>query len=175
LACQKRISTSSQEVDKMAAQTKSTRVPAWVPYFNPIAKLLLAAGVPIGPDVLLTVRGRKTGLPRTTPVAICENAGRRGVISPFGEVNWVRNLRAAGRATITAGRRTEEVIAVDLGPAEAAAFIRDVLAPHARRTRLGFWLVRLVDKIDIDHPEAAAEGRPVFEFYPVDHVDDVVA
>jgi deazaflavin-dependent oxidoreductase (nitroreductase family) len=162
---------SSQEAYKMAAQTKSTRVPAWVPYFNPIAKLLLAAGIPMGPDVLLTVRGRKTGLPRTTPVAICEYAGRRGVISPFGEVNWVRNLRAAGRATITAGRWKEEVIAVELGPEEAAEFIRDVLAPLARTTRLGSWIVRHIDKIDIDHPEAAAEGRPVFEFYPVDHID----
>src|SRR5215469_12206432 len=112
-----------QEMYKMVAQTKATRVPAWVPYFNPIARFLLAAGIPMGPDVLLTVRGCKTGLPRTTPVAICENAGGRGVISPFGEVNWVCTLRAAGRATITVGQRKEEVIAVALGPAEAAEFI----------------------------------------------------
>lgn len=143
-----------------------SRVPSWVPFFNPVARLLLAAGVPMGPDVLITVRGRRTGRPRTTPVSVCEHAGRRGLISPFGEVNWVRNLRAAGRATITAGRRTEEVTAVELGPAEAAAFIRDVLAPHARRTRLGAWFVRTVDKIDIDDPEAAVEGRPVFELHP---------
>src|SRR3989442_6851173 len=116
----------------MGAPVKSTRVPSWVPFFNYVAKPLLAAGVPMGPDVLLTVRGRRTGLPRATPVTICENAGRRGLISPFGEVNWVRNLRAAGRATISAGRRREEVLAVELGPAQAAEFIRDVLAPHAR-------------------------------------------
>jgi hypothetical protein len=90
------------------------------------------------------------------------------VISPFGEVNWVRNLRAAGRATITAGRRKEEVTAIELGRTEAAEFIRDVLAPHARRTRLGAWFVRSVDKIDIDDPVAAAEGRPVFELYPAE-------
>jgi deazaflavin-dependent oxidoreductase (nitroreductase family) len=150
----------------MASRVKSTRVPWWVPYFNPLARFLLAAGIPMGPDVLLTVRGRKSGLPRTTPVAICEHAGRRGLISPFGEVNWVRNLRAAGRATLTVGRRTEEVIAVELEPAEAAAFIRDVLAPRARRSRLGMWFVRYVDRIDIDHPVEAAEGRPVFELRP---------
>src|SRR5450631_575091 len=104
------------------------RVPSWVPFFNPIAKLLLATGVPMGPDVLLTVRGRKSGMPRTTPVTICENSSRRGLISPFGEVNWVRNLRAAGRATITVGRRREEVTAIELGPTDSAEFIRDVLA-----------------------------------------------
>ncbi len=154
----------------MAAETRSTRVPAWVPYFNPIARRLLAAGVPLGPDVLLTVRGRTSGLPRSTPVAICAHAGRRGLISPFGETDWVRNLRAAGRATLTSGQRKEEVRAVELGPTEAAAFIRDVLAPQAQQTRLGAWIVRTIDKIDVDNPEAAAEGRPMFELYPIDQM-----
>jgi deazaflavin-dependent oxidoreductase (nitroreductase family) len=120
----------------------------------------------MGPDVLITVRGRRSGRPRTTPVTVCENAGRRGLISPFGEVNWVRNLRAAGHATISFGRHREEVTAVELTPAEAAEFIRDVLAPHARRSRLGSWFVRTIDKIDVDNPVEAAIGRPVFELHP---------
>ncbi len=147
---------------------RSTRVPSWVPFFNRIARPLIAAGVPMGPNVLITVRGRKSGLPRTTPVTLIENAGRRGLIAPFGEVNWVRNLRAAeGRATITAGRRKEEVTAVELGYTEAVEFIRDVLAPEARRMPLGGWIVRNIDKIDYDHPEEAARGRPVFELQPL--------
>jgi deazaflavin-dependent oxidoreductase (nitroreductase family) len=150
----------------MAGQVRSTHVPWFVPYFNVIARPLLALGVPMGPDALLTVRGRKSGLPRTTPVAICEYAGRRGLISPFGETDWARNLRATGRATITMERQKEEVTAVELGPTEAGEFIRDVLAPRARQTRLGEWFVRSVDKIDIDHPMEAAQGRPVFEIYP---------
>jgi deazaflavin-dependent oxidoreductase (nitroreductase family) len=150
----------------MVSPISATQVPSWVPYFNPIARLLLAAGVPMGPNVLITLRGRKSGQPRTTPVTIIEHAGRRGVISPFGEVNWVRNLRVAGRATITVGRRKEEVSAVELGPAEAVEFIRDVLAPHARSTRIGGWIVRHVDKINYDNPVEAAKGRPVFELYP---------
>jgi hypothetical protein len=87
------------------------------------------------------------------------------MISPFGEVNWVRNLRAAGRATITVGRRREEVTAIELGPTDAVEFIRDVLAPHARRTRFGSWFVRDIDNIDIDRPVEAASGRPVFEIH----------
>ena len=154
----------------MAAEGTSTRLPSWVRYFNRIVRPLLAAGVPMGPDVLITVRGRKSGLPRTTPVTVCENSGRRGLISPFGEVNWVRNLRAAGRATITFGSRKEEVSAVELELTEAAEFIRDVLAPPARRSRFGSWFVRNVDKIDIDNPLEAAQGRPVFELRPIDRV-----
>lgn len=139
------------------------RLPRWVPYFNAIAKPLLALGVPMGPDVLITVRGRKTGLPRTTPVTICEHGGRRGFISPFGETDWARNLRAAGTATITMGRKRETVRTVELSPAEAAGFIRDVIVPIARQSRFGDWFVRKVDRIDIDHPEEAVVGRPVFE------------
>jgi len=150
----------------MAVHVRTSHVPSWVPFFNPVTRLLLAAGVPMGPNVLITVRGRKSGLPRSTPVSVIENSGRRGLISPFGEVNWVRNLRAVGQATITAGRRKEEVTAVELGPEEAVEFIRDVLAPHARRTRLGSWIVRNLDKIDIDNPVEAAKGRPVFELHP---------
>jgi deazaflavin-dependent oxidoreductase (nitroreductase family) len=138
-----------------------------VPYFNPIARFFLIVGVPMGPEVLLTVRGRKSGQPRSTPVTICQNAGRRGLISPFGETDWARNLRAAGRATLTVGRQQEEVGAVELRPTEAAEFIRDVLAPHARRTRVGSWIVRHLDKIDIDDPAASAVGRPIFELHPL--------
>jgi len=149
----------------MAGKSGPGRVPAWVPYFNVLARRLLSLGVPMGPDVLITVRGRKSGIPRSTPITLCENEGRRGLISPFGETDWVRNLRAAGSATLTTGRGTEEVIAVELGPSEAAAFVRDVLAPHAGRSRFGSWFVRHVDKIDIDNPVEAVNGRPVFELH----------
>jgi len=149
----------------MAAKRGRAGVPAWVPYFNVVARRLLVLGVPMGPDVLITVRGRKSGLPRSTPITLCENGGRRGLISPFGETDWVRNLRAARRATLTIGRRTEEVTAVELGPSEAAEFVRDVLAPQARSSRFGSWFVRHVDKIDIENPVEAVSGRPVFELH----------
>lgn len=45
----------------MAAPVGSTRVPSWVPFFNPVARLLLAAGVPMGPNALAAVRGRAVG------------------------------------------------------------------------------------------------------------------
>src|SRR5207247_4872165 len=108
------------------------QIPSWVPFFNLLAKPLLRLGVPMGPDVLITVRGRKTGLPRTTPVTICEYGGRRGFISPFGETNWARNLRAAGIATIRFARRSESVRTVDLGPADAIGLLRGLSGPTGR-------------------------------------------
>lgn len=141
-------------------------VPGWVTALNVVVRRLLAVGVPIGPDMLLTVRGRRTGVARTTPVAICAHGGRRGVIAVFGESEWVRNLRAEGSATLRRGRHREAVRAVELTGADAVAFFRDVLAPQVRADRVNAWFVRTVDRIDIDRPEAAAAGRPVFELFP---------
>ena len=104
--------------------------PRWVfSVFNPIAAFLLAAGVPLGFNGLITIRGRKSGLPRTTPVAIIEVAGRRWVWAPWGDVQWVRNLRAAGQATITVRRRKVEVRAVELDEAQRVTYCRDILGP----------------------------------------------
>jgi hypothetical protein len=51
---------------------------------NWILKKLLRAGVPMGPMILLTVRGRTTGLPRTTPVDLFEGDGRRWLVATHG-------------------------------------------------------------------------------------------
>jgi len=144
---------------------KTARAPRQVSFFNPIARRLLKAGVPMGPNGLITVPGRKSGLPRTTPLAIIEHSGRRWVWSPWGEVQWVRNLRAAGDATITARGRTEEVTATELDPTERVAFFRDVLAPVARGMPFGVRFIRILDGVDVNDPSAAAEGRFVFELH----------
>jgi deazaflavin-dependent oxidoreductase (nitroreductase family) len=142
--------------------------PRWVfSLFNPIARTLLAAGVPMGLNGLITVRGRKSGLPRTTPVAIIAVAGRRWVWCPWGDVQWVRNLRAAGCATVTVRRQQVEVRATELDQAERVAFFRDTLGPVARSMPGGVWFIRIVDGVNLNRPVEAAEGRRVFELHPL--------
>ena len=61
-------------------------------------------------------------------------------------------------------RAAEQLRSGELSPAEAVTFFRDVLAPLVRQYGwLAMWIVRNVDKIDIDNPVEAAQGRPVFE------------
>jgi deazaflavin-dependent oxidoreductase (nitroreductase family) len=136
--------------------------------FNSIVKPLLAVGVPIGPNGLLTTTGRTSGLPRTTPIAIIEDGGRKWIWSPWGDVHWVRNLRATDQATIAVRGRSDAVRAVELDPAGRVAFFRDTFAPVARRMRFGARFVRMLDGVDIDDPAAAAKGHPVFELVPMD-------
>jgi len=147
-----------------------TQAPALIRYSNPLTRRLLRIGVPMGPNLLLTVRGRATGQPRTAPVAVVEVGGRRWIVGAYGEVQWVRNLRAAGEADIEVRGRREHVIAVPLDRDEATAFFRDVLQPYVRSFPLlgrvfGRLLFGLVAPEILTDPARAAELRPVFELH----------
>ncbi len=107
---------------------KRSPVPRFVLVANVLTKSLLRAGVKLAgfgvPTYLLTVRGRKSGQPRTTPVSPIEYEGKRYLMTPYGAVDWVRNLRAAGEATLTRGRRTETIRATELPNDEAGLVLQ---------------------------------------------------
>ncbi len=151
----------------MTGPSGRPRVPRRVSLFTPVLKFLLAVGVPLGFNRLVTIPGRKSGLPRTTPLAVIEVSGRRWVWAPWGDVQWVRNLRAAGRATITMRDRAEEVRATELEPDQREGFFRDKLGPLMRRIPFGVWFIRIADGVDLDRPLEAAKGRRVFELHPL--------
>jgi deazaflavin-dependent oxidoreductase (nitroreductase family) len=150
---------------------ETARVPFFVPLFNPLAHRLLRAGLPLGPNALLTVRGRKSGQPRTTPVAVVEINGRRWIIGTFGETNWVQNLRAAREATIAIKRQPIAVTARELSVEDRERFFGEVLAPFVRRIPLGIGraLLRSLGATEvIDDPAGSAPRHPVFELVPKD-------
>jgi len=91
---------------------------------NRVVTPLIRAGLPRGPMALLTVAGRKSGLARTTPIAVLiDDTGWR-VVAPYGVVDWVKNLRAAGRAEVSRRGRTTTVEADELSAEEAAPVLR---------------------------------------------------
>lgn len=147
---------------------------------NPLVERLISRGLPTGaPNVLLTVRGRRSGRPRTVPVGMVEVDGRRFVQSTYGETGWVRNLRTSGEATITEGDRRTRVRAVELTPGEGGVVLRQALAGY-RRSRLLRALVgphyrppigvltRLRLRVDDTLEEYTADARrhPLFELRP---------
>lgn len=97
-----------------------------------ILTAILRTGLPLGPLRLLSVLGRRSGRRYTTPIALLERNGTRWLVAAFGEVNWVRNLRAAGEAQLRRGRRRETVRAVELGPAEAAPILQHYLEKYRK-------------------------------------------
>jgi deazaflavin-dependent oxidoreductase (nitroreductase family) len=144
-----------------------SRAPALVRLMDPLVRRLLRIGFPMGPNTLLTVRGRKSGQPRSAGVALVEIGGRRWVISAYGETHWVRNLRAAGQGELLVRGRQEPVEAAELTQDEAVAFFRDVVQPYVRRLP---WPLRPVGWLftrDIfADPAGTATKRPVFELRP---------
>jgi deazaflavin-dependent oxidoreductase (nitroreductase family) len=95
-------------------------------------KAMLRAGVPMGPLVLLAVRGRKSGTAYTTPVALVKQNGTCWLVAAFGEVNWVHNLRAAGEAQLIHGYHLEPFGVVELGVTEAAPILQQFLKDFHR-------------------------------------------
>jgi deazaflavin-dependent oxidoreductase (nitroreductase family) len=140
-------------------------VPSIVNRLNPLVRWLLGLGLPMGPNVLMTVRGRKSGKPYTFPVATLGVDGREYLFSPFGEVQWVRNLRASGEATIRRGRRDHRMRAVELAPEDAAPFLRAGLEPIMGMPLFGSMIAGWYEVDRSSTPEdylASARRHPAF-------------
>jgi deazaflavin-dependent oxidoreductase (nitroreductase family) len=135
------------------------RIPTFVRVGNYFTTALLRAGLKPGTMALLTVHGRKSGLPRTTPVSVGERDGQRWLIAAFGEVDWVRNLRAAGEATLQRGRRPEHIFVRELSPEEAASILKESLAGAP-----GFLLknFEVTPASSLEEFEREAQHHPVF-------------
>jgi len=141
-------------------------VPRVVPLFNHVIRSFLRIGVPMGPVGLLTVKGRVTGKSRRNPVGLFKHDGRSYLFSTFGNVNWVRNLRAAGQATIRRGFLKTQIFPVELTPEEAAPILKETVAPFLRN-RFAELILAPHFKVDSDSPLSdfveEARRHPVFE------------
>ena len=73
---------------------------------------------------VLTVPGRSSGTPRQTPLTVLEQDGQRYVLGGFPAADWIRNVRAAGRGTLTTDGRVEPVRLVELDADEARPILR---------------------------------------------------
>ena len=128
--------------------------------------LLLRLGVKIGTATLLTVRGRKSGQPHTVPVLVVERSGQRWLVAPYGVVQWVRNIRAAGTATLTHGRHSETIAATELSAKDAAPVLKQYLAlQRAADTRKYFDATK---DSPIEAFEREAARHPVFSITTVE-------
>ena len=91
---------------------------------NRLVRLLLKLGLMPGPTYLLTVSGRRTGRPMSTPVTLVEEGNSRWLVAPYGDVAWVRNARAAGQVTLSRGGRSETLPIRELNATEAAPVLQ---------------------------------------------------
>lgn len=133
--------------------------------FNRAVAFLTRHGVSIVGSRVLAVRGRTSGEWRTTPVNLLDHGGRRYLVSPRGEGQWVRNLRAAGTGELRVGRRTEAFRGRELPDEEKVPVLRAYLG------RWKFEVGMFFDGVGPDSSDAeilAIAGKhPAFEVLPL--------
>ncbi|QFU85685.1 nitroreductase/quinone reductase family protein [Amycolatopsis sp. YIM 10] len=92
--------------------------------FNRVVKALLGTGFRLGDIHVLTVPGRTSGQPRSTPVTPYEVDGERYVLGGIPGADWVRNVRAAGAGTLAQGRRKKRVRLIEVPEPEQGPILR---------------------------------------------------
>lgn len=112
------------------ATSRHYRAPGWFTQhvFNNLVIGLTKMGVSVLGSRILEVRGRTTGEPRRTPVNLLAIGDQQYLVSPRGEGQWVRNVRAAGgRLDLLVGRRRTRYAAVEVPDAAKVPILRAYL------------------------------------------------
>lgn len=133
---------------------------------NIVFKALSHIGMSLGAINVLTVAGRVSGRPHSTPVSPVLLNGRRFVIAPMPQADWACNARASGRGRLTNGRRTKPVILRELGDPDLRRAVMTAFpaaVPHGVRL---FKALGLVNGADPDQFAAAADHVTAFEVLP---------
>lgn len=137
-------------------------------YLKPMNKFMMAVqrlGIPVGPAMVLTVSGRKSGQPRSTPMTPFHFRGGLYVVAGYPGADWAANARAAGVGTLSRGRRSRSVRIVELSASEA----RPVLRAFPTEVPVGVAFAKrsgMVRDGSADEFEALAGRLAVFRFEP---------
>jgi|SRR5579862_5120327 len=95
--------------------------------FNPVVAGFTRLGISVAGSRVLEVPGRKSGTPRRTPVNLLAFDGKRYLVAPRGETQWVRNLRVAGSGNLLLGRRREPFRASEIPDVDKEPILREYL------------------------------------------------
>ncbi len=92
------------------------RKPGWFTrhIFNGIVALATRLGISVWGSRVLRVKGRKSGNWHSTPVNLLTLDGSLYLVSPRGETQWVRNLRALGSGELALGRSKKPFRAIEI-------------------------------------------------------------
>ncbi|OXR40764.1 hypothetical protein B7C42_07188 [Nocardia cerradoensis] len=133
---------------------------------NRVVVLAHRIGLPFGPIHLLTVAGRSTGSPRTTPVAPIQLDGVQYLVQAYPDADWVENARAAGRGILARGRRSRTVDLIEVPEQHRGPLLRAFPVQNPRGAQ-AFVRNGLVDSGSPDSFADAASRCAVFRVDPV--------
>lgn len=134
---------------------------------NKVIVGLQRVGIAFGPMQLLTVAGRRSGQPRTFPIAVLALAGGRYIIQAYPKAAWVANVRAADTVTLARGRRSSTVRLVEVPVDERRPLLREVVETSPASVGNRFVTTGLAEAPTPDAVAAAAPRIAVFRVDPV--------
>jgi deazaflavin-dependent oxidoreductase (nitroreductase family) len=141
------------------------RPPRYLKRMNKVMMAVQRLGIPTGPAMVLTVPGRKSGRPRSTPMTPFEFQGDLYAVAGYPGADWAANARAAGAGTLSRGRRSRQVRIVELTGREA----RPVLRAYPAEVPVGVSFAKrsgMVRDGTADEFEALAGRIAVFRLEP---------
>jgi deazaflavin-dependent oxidoreductase (nitroreductase family) len=127
---------------------------------NSLVGWLARHGVSLRGSRVLAVRGRTSGIWRTTPVNLLSYEGHRYLVAPRGHTQWVRNMRAAGGGELRLGRRVERFTATELADADKPPLLRAYLKRW--KFEIGIFFAGVGPDATDEQLLAIAPGYPVF-------------
>jgi deazaflavin-dependent oxidoreductase (nitroreductase family) len=134
---------------------------------NKVITRLQRLGLAFGPMQLLHVKGRRSGEPRTFPIAVLPLTGGRYIIQAFPKAAWVANVRGADTVTLSRGRRSSTVRLVELPVEERRPVLREVVSTSPASVGKRYVTTGLAESSTPDGVAAAAERIAVFRIEQV--------
>lgn len=129
---------------------------------NTVIAGLQRIGIAFGPVQMLTVTGRRSGQPRTFPIAVLPLAGGRYIVQAYPGAAWVANVRAAGTVELRRGRRRATVRLVEVPVEERRPLLREVVQTQPASVGRRYVTTGLAAAPTPDAVAAAAERIAVF-------------
>src|SRR6202045_914081 len=143
------------------------RAPGWFTrnVFNRLVAFLTRRGISVLGSRVRAGRGRPSGQWRPTPVTLLPHDGRRYLVSPRGETQWVRNLRVAGTGELRVGRHAESFRGRELADDEKVPGLRASLKRW--KAEVGIFFEGTGPDSSDDQLRAISPRHPAFEVLPV--------
>jgi deazaflavin-dependent oxidoreductase (nitroreductase family) len=146
-----------------AAESRYLKPRTGTHVFNAVVARLTRMGVSVYGSRVLSVKGRKSGEWRSTPVNLLTAGGTRYLVAPRGHTQWVRNLRAAGTGELRVGRRVEPFRATE---------VADDAKPEILRAYLKKWKFEVGVFFDgVDAKAPAGKLREIAPKYPIFRIE----
>ncbi|WP_458688245.1 nitroreductase/quinone reductase family protein [Nocardia tengchongensis] len=126
-------------------------------------------GIAFGPMQLLTVRGRRSGLSRTFPIAVIEIDGSRYIFQAFPKAAWVANARSADTVELARGRRSSTVRLIEVPVDQRPSLLRQLVTTSPASVGNRFVTTGLAEAPTPDGVAAAAHRIAVFRVEPIEY------